>query len=76
MTRLEAQEQMGTVVDDYLEEEGEKVIEMIYDDFEQKTCQNCKHYKDTDEFFGGKCTLKNVNMDKDDGCLKGWESVE
>ena len=39
----------------------------------KKTCQNCKHYNDTDEFFGGKCKPKNVNMDKDDGCLKGWE---
>ena len=45
----------------------------LEDKLELKYCQTCKHYNDADEFFGGKCKPKNVNMDKDDGCLKGWE---
>lgn len=56
-----------------IKSELEKTIDELFDAFESRTCQNCKHYNNTDEFFGGKCKPKNVNMDKDDGCLKGWE---
>ena len=32
--------------------EVESVIDKIFDDFDSRTCTNCAHYEDSDEFRG------------------------
>jgi len=50
----------------------EKIIDMIYDDFESKTCENCRWYKTvaivTEE--QKLCALLDLNMGKNFGCNK------
>ena len=53
-----------------------KIIDSIYDDFENRTCENCKYYDSFNESSGmcANISIQFVNaVDSDFGC-NGWES--
>ena len=52
-----------------------KIIDSIYDDFENRTCENCKYYDSFNESSGmcANISIQFVNaVDSDFGCNK-WE---
>lgn len=41
------------------------------------TCKNCRNYKPNskEDINSGYCTFLLIGMDKDDGCIKGFNSI-
>ena len=74
MTREEAEGTFG-----YTEcaEEVMVAIESIYDDFESRTCDNCRHSNQTSYALYCRKDVKNltIGVDKDFGCNK-FEKAE
>ncbi len=50
----------------------DNVIDIVYDDFESRTCENCEHMKTTGHFYT--CNqfyhYENTKVTKDFGCNK------
>lgn len=57
MTREEAQEEMEVGAN------PNEVVDAIYDDFESRTCENCKHFNDD-----GECVYLDMLPDAGFGC--------
>jgi len=43
--------------------EADRLLDEIYDDFENRTCENCKHWKQYENDEYGKCVNKKINED-------------
>ena len=74
MTREEAQNglQWTATNEIMLENRAIKLIDRIYDDFESRTCANCKHYKRISD-YPNKCEYHetyNLIFTNDFGCNK------
>jgi len=74
MTKEEALKIQYLVCDSNLLKESEKLIEQIYDDFESRTCETCKHHEDIGKSYKA-CTELNINTGIDFSCSL-WESKE
>ncbi len=59
--------------DKHKEELSKALINKIYDDLENQTCDNCKHFK-TPQYGHSVCAkIGNTTVPKDFGCNR-WES--
>lgn len=81
MTREEAQLEFFTLLESGIIDFKEKnIIDKIYDSFENRTCENCIHYKQSSTHIFKTCYANKVNgfnleSDIDFSCNK-WEKNE
>ena len=86
MLRIEATSHIQRKYGKWIETEieGEELIDMIYDDFESRTCENCKHWSldleyghklgYCDKDIGNSLTIDNVTK-HNFGCNR-WEKKQ
>lgn len=73
MTRDDYKVKDTMIFEESQEDSINSIIDNIFDDFESRTCENCKHQSEGDSRFF--CSKINISFDIG-GCGDYWEIID